>query len=137
MNLSLQRQCDGAAEHLRCEAIIEIAATVVGDIPRDGAPKPAGPAIADHPTVKAFVLAWESVAAQLGWRREVGGTPEIYDAGGIGLCRILVPSVKTWVACGPCAKLMKLVCARCGGRECACLGGPRFDARRDDGEDEI
>ena len=52
----------------------------------------------------------EDAAAILGWRRDVSREHQP-------------------ICCSTCARKRRLGCARCLCETCACIGGPRFDAR--------
>ena len=112
MRLSIQRQCDGQSGEIICpdDARLELAVTVPGD--------------RLHPIVDA----WETAAAELGWRR-INGPGEDHDLM-VGSEAVVIPSCKAWVVCPACAAKMGVVCLRCHAHSCYCMGEQRFDARK-------
>lgn len=121
MKISLQRQCDGVHPDLgeptrTCEARVHLEL----ELP-------------DHVPTPEWNEAWDSALAALGWRR-VGGPAEEIRRVGTTERLYVVPDAKTWVVCPEHAKGM--VCNRCGFKACSCMGGPRFDVRVGDGDDE-
>lgn len=68
-----------------------------------------------------LAVALEAAATLLGWRRDITPIGPLYRDRDD-----LRPTSPIY-----CPKhAAKLVCARCGERECFCMGGPRFDARQ-------
>jgi hypothetical protein len=114
MRLSIGRKCSAVAPHLACEESLEVVTSN------------------DTLDISSYIEFWESLAAQVGWRR-IGAASDTYDSDGFNnndaKVRYLVVSHAAVIVCPACAKVMGLECARCLNIDCSCMGGPRFEAR--------
>ncbi len=111
--LSIQRQCDGPAPHLTCEAValMEVPLFVDGALAflKKGGEDENHKHV-DMPEAQLALRAFDAAVTMMGWEA-IGGLGQLHDCGVIErditpVRHIAIPHTKVWVVCPFCARIM-------------------------------